>query len=531
VSRTHLPTLTKARIEAILSARFGDGLKSLKELPDPCDLHDMDRAAERIARAVRNGEKIVVVGDYDVDGVVSTAMMEEFFEIAGYPVETVIPNRFDDGYGVSPQILERIEADVVVTVDTGITAHDAAEVCKRRGIDLIVTDHHTPSDTLPDAYAVVNPKKEACSFAYPEICGAQVAWFLIGALKRELGLELKMGRFLDLLALAIVADVMPLLSINRPLVQKGLQMLSTSTRPAFEAVRAHLGKSRFSAEDIGYGIAPRINSAGRMADASLALRFLRAKNLTEASDGWLKLDTLNRERRRIETETTEAAMEMARPEDPVIVVAGEGWHEGVVGIVASRLVNRFGRPAIVLSVAEGRAKGSGRSVGEVDLYELLRRSSEWLEGFGGHKMAAGLSLRMEEFENFRRKICEEAAKLDPRLFEPPTDVMGVLPLSEIDWELMEILERFEPYGEANRRPKFLIKNISVIDSYAIGAEKNHLKLLLGDEKKVLSAIEFGFEKEVPKGRNIDVSGTLSINEFNGRRTIQLLVDRIETSGP
>jgi single-stranded-DNA-specific exonuclease len=202
-----------------------------------------------------------------------------------------------------------------------------------------------------------------------------------------------------------------------------------------------------------------------------------------------------------------------------------------VGIVASRLVSRFGKPAIVLSVDGERAKGSGRSIGEVDLYELLRRSSEWLEGFGGHKMAAGLSLRMEHFDAFRRKICEEAAKLDPRLFEPPTDVMGVLPLSEIDWELMEILERFEPYGEANRRPKFLIKNISVIDSYAIGAEKNHLKLLLGDEKKVLSAIEFGFEKEVPKGRNIDVSGTLSINEFNGRRTIQLLVDRIETSGP
>jgi len=523
-----LPKLTKAKIDALLAARFGDGFKTLAELPSPFDLHDMERAADRIALATERGEKIAVVGDYDVDGVVSTALMEEFFEIVGYPVQTLIPNRFRDGYGVSPGILERIDADVVVTVDNGITAVEAAEVCRRRGIDLIVTDHHTPSDTLPDAYAIVNPKKEACDFAYPEICGAQVAWFLIGALKKRLGLDLKMGRFLDLLSLAIVADVMPLVSINRPLVQKGLQMLSTSPRPAFEAVRAYLGKSTFSAEDIGFGIAPRINSAGRMEDASIALRFLRAKTLSEASEGWLRLDALNRERRSVEARTAEEAAEMAgeRPDDPVIVVAGEGWHEGVVGIVASRLVSRFKKPAIVLAVDGERAKGSGRSLGEVDLFALLERSAEELEGFGGHRMAAGMALKTERIDAFREAICREASKLDPALFVPAPDVMGELPMAEIDWELMAILDRYEPYGEANERPRFLLRDVEVVEARPIGQEKNHLKLFLRDGRHTLPAVQFGYDRMVRPGERITLSGTLQTNEYNDRRSIQLMVNQI-----
>ncbi|WP_353661629.1 single-stranded-DNA-specific exonuclease RecJ [Hydrogenimonas sp. SS33] len=519
-----LPRLTKARIEAILSARFSDGFKSLKDLPDPFTLHDMERAAERIVRAVKGREKIAVVGDYDVDGVVSSALMEEFFEIIGYPAEVVIPNRFDDGYGVSPAILERIDADVVITVDNGITAVEAAQRCKARGIDLIITDHHTPPEVLPDAYAIVNPKKEACGFAYPEICGAQVAWFLIGALKRKLGIELPMGSFLDLLALAIVADVMPLVSINRPLVQKGLELLSRSRRPAFEAVRAHLGKERFGAEDIGFGIAPRINSAGRMEDASVALRFLRSGTLSEASGRWLELEALNRRRREVESETTDAAIAQARAEDPVIVVAGEGWHEGVVGIVASRLVDRFGKPAIVLAVEGDRAKGSGRSIGEVDLFALLQQSGSHLEGFGGHKMAAGLALKTDNLEPFRQAVCRAASRLDPAQFRPKANVLGELPMGEIDWELMEILERFEPYGEANLRPRFLLRDVEVADARCVGAEGNHLKLLLADSQgRTLDAIWFGCDETLGRGERIDVRGTLQVNRFNGRTSIQMQV--------
>jgi len=522
----NLPRLSKDKIAAMLAARFSDGFKSLKELPNPFELHDMDRASERIALAIKNRERIVVIGDYDVDGVVSSALMEEFFEIINYPVKVVIPNRFSDGYGISSKILERVEADVIITVDNGITAHEAADVCKQRGIDLIITDHHTPSDLLPDAFAIVNPKKSECSFAYPEICGAQVAWFLIGALKAKMGLSIRMGDFLDLLALAIIADVMPLVSINRPLVQKGLEMLSKSNRPAFEAVRAYLGKSYFSAEDIGYGLAPRINSAGRMEDATVALRFLRSQTLSEASNSWLILDNFNHLRRQTEAETTESALSLANPEDSVIVVAGDGWHEGVVGIVASRLVDHFKKPAIVLSIEGDRAKGSGRSIGDIDLFALLDRCKIHLDGFGGHKMAAGLSLETEKIDLFRDAICQEASKLLPEMFLPKERIMGELPMSEVDWELMEILSRFEPYGEANSRPKFLMRNLSVVEAKAIGADKNHLKLMLADGDLRLQAIQFGFDKMVNIGQRVNITGTLQINEFNNQRSIQFLVDHI-----
>ncbi|WP_456449817.1 single-stranded-DNA-specific exonuclease RecJ [Hydrogenimonas sp.] len=521
-----LPLLTKEKIEAILRARFDDGFKNLQDLPNPSDFHDMDRAADRIARAIEKKERIVIVGDYDVDGVVSTALMEEFFEIVGYQIQSLIPNRFRDGYGISPKIVDRIEADLIVTVDNGITAVEAAKRCKARGIDLIVTDHHTPSEILPDAFAIVNPKKNECGFAYPEICGAQVAWFLVGALKQRLGIDLKMGRFLDLLALAIVADVMPLLSINRPLVQRGLEMLSVSKRPAFEAVRAHLGKNRFTAEDVAFGIAPRLNSAGRMEDASLALRFLRAGSLNEASGGWLALDTLNQRRRRVEAEITEAAMAQADPADPVVVVAGEGWHEGVVGIVASRLVERFGKPAIVLSVDGGMAKGSGRSVGDVDLFALLEASRERLAGFGGHRMAAGLSVETDRIEGFRKTICAHAEKLDSSSFDPKESVLGELPLREVDWELMEILNRYEPYGAGNGRPKFLLRDIDVVDIRTMGSEHRHLGLSLASEKFFLDAVQFNFTQMVSIGQKIDLLGTFQINEFNGNRKIQLFVDKI-----
>ncbi len=523
---SNIPKLTKAKIAALLAARFEKGFKGLADLPDPFDFHDMQRAVERIVQAIEEKEKIVVVGDYDVDGVVSSAIMEEFFELAEYPVEVVIPNRFKDGYGISPALLNRIDADVIITVDNGITAFEAADICKIRGIDLIITDHHTVAQTLPDAYAIINPKKTECSFAYPEICGAQVAWFLVGALKKRLGMDFEMSRFLDLLTLAIIADVMPLVSINRALVRKGLKIFCASTRPALEAIRTHLGKKRFAAADIGFSVAPRINSAGRMEDASEALRFLRSKNSDEANRYWLQLEEMNRLRRSIESKTMEEAMRMADPAAPIIVVGKEGWHEGVVGIVASRLVDRYGKPAIVLRMENGVAKGSGRSIGEVDLFSLLQMSERYLIRFGGHRMAAGLTLASKDLNAFRDEICNHAEKIDPSMFVSKEDVMGELPIDEIDWELMELIEHYEPYGEANNRPKFLIKDVQVLEARQIGANSDHLKLVLGNGHRLLQAIQFGFDKEIRRGELVTLTGVLQINEFNKKESIQFLVDKI-----
>ncbi len=521
-----LPLLDKSAVEALLRARFPEGFVPLSRLPDPFALHDMDRAVGRIARAIREKERIVVVGDYDVDGVVSSALMEEFFERVGARAEIFIPNRFEDGYGLSAELVARLEADVIVTVDNGINAVEAAALCRRRGIDLVVTDHHTPGPELPDAYAVVNPKKRACRFPYPEICGAQVAWFLIGGLKKELGLTLPMASFLDLLALAIVADVMPLKGINRTLVQKGLERLSTSSRPAFVVARERLGKRRFTAEDVGFAIAPRLNSAGRMGDAGRALRFLRAQSVAEASVLWDELEALNIKRRQTENEIEAFALQNVSPDDPIIVAAGEAWHEGVVGIVASRLAGKFGKPAVVLSVEGGRAKGSGRSVGQVDLYGLLKEASEHLEGFGGHKMAAGLSLEASRIDAFSRAIRKAAGRLDASLFVPESPVLGRLPAEAIDWELMEILQRYEPYGEGNPKPEFLIEKIKIFDAFLIGREKRHLKLTVGVKNRRFPALFFGCQTLYEPGTDARIQGSLQVNEFQGRREIQILVNQI-----
>jgi len=327
--------LSKREILAILRKRFAEGFVKLSQIPQPDTLKDLSRAVERIKRAIEAQERITIVGDYDVDGVVSTALMLEFFDIIGYPVKHIIPNRFKHGYGLSKSVIDKVrDSDLIITVDNGISAIEAAEYCRELGIDLIITDHHTPGSQLPRAYAIVNPKQEACSFAYSEICGAQVAWFLIGGLKQALGVAVDMKRFLDLLAVAIVADVMPLRHINRALVLAGLQIFQTSERPAVKFLRSVMKKHQFSSEDLAFSIAPVINSAGRMEDASLALDFLRSRDFFSASVYYARLLALNSQRKAEERRVYEASVEFVDEREPVIVSVGEDWSEGVVGIVA-----------------------------------------------------------------------------------------------------------------------------------------------------------------------------------------------------
>ena len=521
--------LDKSGILQLLQKRFADGYKRLQEIPDPALLHGAQKAATRIARAIRNKEKIVVVGDYDVDGVVATALVVEFFSHLGYVLEAHIPNRFSDGYGVSPVILERIEADVIITVDNGITAHEAAQLCKERGIDLIITDHHTPAPTLPDAYAIVNPKQSACRYPFKEICGAQVAWLLMALLKRELQADVDMRSFCDLLAIAIIADVMPLIDINRTLVKEGLKVLQTSSRSASVIIRDFLNKSAITSEDIAFMIAPRLNSAGRLEDASLALAFLTAPNRQEAYETFERLCALNELRKEIELQTMQEASAMVDGGEDVIVVAKEGWHEGVVGIVASRLVERFGRPAVVLSIGKDLAKGSARSLGRVDIYALIAKSAHALEGFGGHTMAAGVTLKAENIPLFRSLLNQNAAELSRDAFVPKEELVGVLRADAIDAELLDILERFEPYGEANERPKFLAKDAEVLEVRSFGAQKNHCRLRIRLHPDDAITHEFVLFKRLIRPQQtpkLTFSYSVTKNEFNGRVSLQLLIGKI-----
>jgi len=521
--------LDKLALFELLSNRFKDEDKKLSQIPNPSLLQDATKSAKKIAQAIRENKHITLVGDYDVDGVSSTAIMVDFFRQIPYPLEAIIPNRFKDGYGVSPTILERVDTDIIITVDNGISAIEASKICKERGIELIITDHHTPSEILPDAYAIVDPKLENCPYPFKEICGAQVIWLLLGLVKKELQLNINMKQYLDILAIAIIADIMPLIDINRTLVKEGLKLLMTSNRPSSIIIRDFLNKPSISSEDIGFMIAPRLNSAGRLEDASIALDFFTAQDTDKAFKQFEILGNLNDLRKETEADTTAKAMEMVDENDSIIVVAGEGWHEGVVGIVAARLVDKFGKPAIVLSVENGIAKGSARSIGEVNIYELMKENENFLTKFGGHTMAAGLGLEEKNIKDFTKAINLSASKLDPKDFIPKEQVTGILSTNNLDFKLLDLLEQFEPYGEANIRPTFLFKDAEVVNIKYLGQEKSHSRIEIRqypNDKKTIELIAFRRVFEMPNDGKITASYSVTKNVFNGRVSVQLLVAKI-----
>lgn len=523
------PHLNKSDLFELLSQRFDTQDKKLSQIPNPSLLVDADKAAKKIAEAIRNNKRITLVGDYDVDGVSSTAIVVDFFKKIPYPLEAIIPNRFTDGYGVSPTVLQRVDADLVLTVDNGISAIAAAEVCKQRGIDLIITDHHTPSEILPDAYAIVDPKISTCNYPFKEICGAQVAWLLLGLVKKELALDIDMRQFLDILAIAVIADIMPLVNINRTLVKEGLKQLMHSSRPSSIVIRDFLNKSKITSEDIAFNIAPRINSAGRLEDASIALDFYTAPDTHSAYKQFELLGQLNDLRKATEAQTTQEAINCVDEDDKVIVVAGKGWHEGVVGIVAARLVDKFDRPAIVLSIKDEEAKGSARSIGDVNIYKLIKENEHLLTKFGGHKMAAGLGLHVKDIEAFTKAINASAQKIPEDDFLPKEQISGILASEDIDTELLTLLEQFEPYGEANLRPTFLIKEAEVVSIKLMGADKSHSRIEVRQhphQRKTIELIAFRRVFEMPADKKITCSYTVAKNEFNGRVSAQLLVNKI-----
>jgi len=521
--------LSKSNLFELLSKRFDCEDKKLSHIPDPSKLLNSTKAAKKIAQAIQTNRRITLVGDYDVDGVSSTAIMVDFFRQIPYPLTTIIPNRFRDGYGVSPTVLQRVDADLIITVDNGISATAAAEVCKEKGIELIITDHHTPSEILPDAYTIVNPKLENDTYPFQEICGAEVAWLLLALVKKELNLNIDMKQFLDILAIAIIADIMPLIDINRTLVKEGLKLLMHTNRPSSVIIRDFLNKSTITSEDIAFQIAPRLNSAGRLEDASIALDFYTAKDTNRAYKQFELLGKLNNLRKETEAQTTKEAITSVNENDKIIVVAGEGWHEGVVGIVAARLVDKFARPAIVLSCENGVAKGSARSIGEVSIYELIKANEQLLTKFGGHKMAAGLGLKVEDITAFTKAINKSASTIPDEDFIPQEQISGILDADDIDLELLKLLENFEPFGEANPRPTFLIKDAEVVSIKLMGADKSHSRIEVRQhphQRKTVELIAFRCVFEMPEDGKLSCSYSVAKNEFNGKVSVQLLLNKI-----
>jgi len=519
--------LTKEDIAKLLRERFQkDSCQKLSDIPSPSLFKDIQKASERIKDAILKKEKIAVVGDYDADGVISSVIITEFFDDLGVEYTLKIPNRFKDGYGISKDIVQNLDANVIITVDNGISALEAGEICQKRGIDLIITDHHTAPQILPKAFAIVNPKQPGCNFPNSEICGAQVAWYLVAKLKEDLNLEYNLSKFLDILAIAIVADMMPLTDINRTMVKSGLRYLNKSQRAFLKAVKSFYNKEKFSSEDISYLLAPLINSSGRLEDASLSYELIKEKDENEA---FLKLDyivTINNERKVIESELFEESLKIADSDKDIIIAWGDEWHEGVIGIVAARLSRKFKKPSIVFSVSGDTAKGSARSVGDIDILKHITENSDLLLGFGGHKGAAGMSINKENLHIFKKAMEESLAKEDRENFKEKKTILGELDVNAIDFELLDILEHFEPYGQKNPKPRFLVKDVFVKQQQLLGRDQNHQKIIISNNFTTVESIQFNHEKSVKDGDNISFTCTINKNHFRGKISPQLIVDEL-----
>ena len=523
------PKTSPQQIEQQLQRRFAqEGHLSLANLPKPSQFKDMDRAVARIVKAIHTGEKIMLIGDYDVDGVTSTTLMAMFFRDIEVDLEWIIPNRFRDGYGLSPNLMPRVEGfDLVFTVDNGIAAVEAAKMCQAMGIDLIITDHHIVPAQIPTAYAIVDQKQEDCLFPYQEVCGAQIAWYLIAALNKALNANVDVKSYLGLVSIAIIADMMPLQHINRAMVKAGLQLLNRSTLPSIKAFMEKLDKVALNAEDIGFQIAPVLNSAGRMDDASWSVEFLLSANIYDARVRLDRLKDFNENRKKIEQQITDEAMQQVELDDDVIVVVGEDWHEGVVGIVAARVGRRFEKPCIVLTKGEnGQLKGSGRSFHVCNLFKITTACRPLLKKFGGHEAAIGLSLDEANLEAFRSQIQKEYQKenYEAQLLDP--DILGELSFSHIDFSLVNILKAFEPYGQGNPGVKFISSNVMIEDVSDMGKEKEHRRFTFSQNGKTQQAVLFKTKEVFHVGQVISVVYGINENHFNNRVTLQLMVEKI-----
>jgi single-stranded-DNA-specific exonuclease len=523
---------------AFLDARLSRHLRS------PMLFRDMQRAADRILEALRKKERIGIYADYDVDGISGSAILIRFLRELGVEPVLYIPNRLTEGYGLNEGGVRRMAENgvrLMLTVDCGGVSHQEVALAASLGMDAIVCDHHEPSDTPLPALAVLNPADPGGGFPFRGLCGAGVAFYL--ALGVRMRLRERTGsagpdvrRFLDLVALGTVADVVPLIEENRVLVKYGIRELQRSTRPGVVALKRVSAVSEVTTGAIGFRLAPRLNAGGRLADASRAVDLLTTEDPTRAEGLAVALEEENRTRQKIEKRILDEALAMVEAAGGVaqrrsIVLASDGWHPGVIGIVASRLVERYHRPTILIAVdgERGFGRGSARSIPGLDIYDAIRACRDTLDAFGGHRMAAGLRVRSDATSDlairFEEAVSERTMVDD---FVPTVRVDGELSFRDVDRPCIEDLERLEPTGPSNARPVFATREVRVRDRRVVGA--SHLKLHLEHEGQVLPAIAFGMaELPVETGQSLDVLYTPMVSEWNGTRTIELRVQDLRPS--
>ena len=507
-------------------------------LGDPLMLVDMPQAVMRLTRAIAAGEHVAVYGDYDVDGITSTCMLTDYLRRRGVRCDWYIPDRLEEGYGVNQgaiDALHRQGVTLIVTVDCGVTTAEEAAYASQLGVDMIITDHHECRDALPDAIAVVDPKRPDCNYPSHDLAGVGVAFKLLCALEGSAGRVL--DRYADLVAVGTIADVMPLVGENRYIVQRGLDKIEHDPRPGLRALieEVGLGRKRVTATNIGFTLAPRLNASGRLGQVESAVRLLLSDAPREAAGCAAALCQLNRDRQDLEAEIWEQAQQMLGDTVPAapIVLEHESWHQGVIGIAASRLAEKYNVPAIMICLDEDKGKGSCRSCGGFNLFDALGACSDYLEGFGGHALAAGLTIRRENIDAFRRAFTDyylsHAADCVSTL---EIDLIADSP-ALLTLECVEDLERIEPCGTGNPRPRLCLMGAVVTELTPIGGGR-HLRLRLEKFGEAYEAVFFHQTAEslgLRPGDCVDAAFFPQINEFRQRRSVQLLLSDIRRHDP
>jgi single-stranded-DNA-specific exonuclease len=516
-------------------AFFRPGIEGLH---DPFLMKDMDVATERLCKAIRDHETVVVYGDYDVDGTTATSIVYTFLKSFGITVEYYIPHRFKEGYGINPDGIQHaidIGADLIVSVDCGITAIKETEHAREHGIDLIICDHHNVGPEIPDAVAVLDPKRPDCGYPFDGLSGAGVGFKLIQGTIKALGLSNTLAyKYLDLVAVSIASDIVPIVDENRILMREGLSMINSNPRVGLKALLQliKMKPGNITTSNIVFSIGPRINAAGRMGDATMAVELMIATDETEASRFARDLESTNKRRRNTDSRTMEEAVEQLENDFNVeelssMVLHDPDWHLGVIGIVASRLVDAYYRPAIMLSTVEGKIKGSARSIKGFNIYDALKNCEDLLEQFGGHEFAAGLTMDASNLTEFRERIDEIAFRyLKENDFSPEITIDNKLNLADINGKFWKLLSLFEPFGPGNLRPTFVSEDVC-IEGVPTIVGNGHLKMKVRQgDSGVFDAIGFNMHEYMPKlidcdENKIDVAYVLEENFWNGRRTIQM----------
>ncbi|MDZ4722955.1 MAG: single-stranded-DNA-specific exonuclease RecJ [candidate division Zixibacteria bacterium] len=507
----------------------------LTDLKDPFIMKGMEQGIDRVTKALFDNEKIMIYGDYDVDGITATTLLYMVLNKLGGQVNFYLPNRLIEGYGLSPDGIDEAHSQgvtLIVTVDTGITAVEEVEYARNLGIEVVVTDHHEPGDVIPKAYSIVNPKQAGCTYG-GELSGVGVAFKFAQALYKRLNQnETELYEHLDLVALGTSADIVPLVGENRVLTKFGIRQISRTTKPGLKSLAFVSG---LMGKDIGTGqvvfiLAPRINALGRLGDAKQAVRLLSTRDESLAQSIARTLDTENKRRKEIDEQTLKQALEQMAvtvdlATDKAIVLSAEGWHQGVIGIVASRLVEKFHLPTVMIAVSNGEGKGSARSIPGFHLCEALKECEDLLMRYGGHKYAAGLSIKPERIEEFRKRFKEVSAKnlsnddIVPKLF-----IDSEIELSEINDKFMDSIEAFSPFGPQNMRPIFLTRNCEVVGQPSL-VGNNHLKMRVRKGDAVLDVIGFSFGDMArvisDKGCLVDLVYAVEYNTYNDITRIQI----------